>query len=437
MWHRKALASSAKVDEVHPRTAATPRELRVAENSAPAPRSANTRAVASVESRRRPYQNVCEHGHSAVHCGRTFRSGRPLILLLPSTTFHAGQSAWDCGHKYPAQPGSRLLLAVAPQPPDVLSATPRLSVLHGSILLIPNAREKTFPSTSLPTVHLPAEHTVIVTRCSQSRAVSSTPSASTPCGDLSAGRIQSLSWPFSTISTRLRRPRAQASTPHMTTPLESPPPPPAAGACDGTPAATAHPTRTHSPRAGPSVASPAHPCSPPRALRLRPETDALLALATLLKHLTALEFARSPYLGATTAFLHAVQAEPDAGEAIRAGKRGDVTAASDLDACPSHLYSKTGTDDVVDLFNLLDIGSSPTDRLSELGFLLGGVGLNGTPSRLRSSVPTTTKEQAGPFALLDIHNATVGRDLCLVMPLAQLNAASDLTEPIGIQATLV
>ncbi|KAH9918557.1 uncharacterized protein BXZ73DRAFT_105189 [Epithele typhae] len=97
----------------------------------------------------------------------------------------------------------------------------------------------------------------------------------------------------------------------------------------------------------------------------------------------------------------------------------------------------TGTDDVVDLFNLLDIGSSPTDCLSELGFLLGGVGLNGTPSRLRSSVPTTTKEQAGPFALLDIHNATVGRDLCLVMPLAQLNAASDLTERIGIQATLV
>ncbi|KAH9918550.1 uncharacterized protein BXZ73DRAFT_105185 [Epithele typhae] len=88
-------------------------------------------------------------------------------LLLPSTTLHAGQSAWDYGHKHPARPGSRLLLAVAPQPPDFLSATLRLSVLHGSILLIPNAREKTFPSTSLPTVHLPAEHTVIVTRCSQ------------------------------------------------------------------------------------------------------------------------------------------------------------------------------------------------------------------------------------------------------------------------------
>ncbi|KAH9936755.1 uncharacterized protein BXZ73DRAFT_100177 [Epithele typhae] len=62
---------------------------------------------------------------------------------------------------------------------------------------------------------------------------------------------------------------------------------------------------------------------------------------------------------------------------------------------------------------------------------------NPVPSRLRSSVPTTTKEQADPFALLDIHDATVGRDLCLVMPLAQPNAASDLMERIGIQATLV
>ncbi|KAH9912927.1 uncharacterized protein BXZ73DRAFT_107163 [Epithele typhae] len=213
-------------------------------------------------------------------CGRTFWSGRPLILPLPSTTFHAGQSAWDCGHKYPTRPSSHLLLAVAPQLLDFLSATPRLSVLHGFFLLIPNAREKTFPSTSLPTVHLPAEYT--------------------------AGRV------FRRASSHLEGVDEHAA----------------------------------------------------QDWRLR-----------------------------------------------RATARGTEGA---LPIFYNPMQASTGTDDVVDLFDLLDIGSLSADRLSELVFFFRSV-RDGTPSRLRSSVPATTKEHAGRLTLLNIHGATITRDLCLVV----------------------
>ncbi|KAH9918551.1 uncharacterized protein BXZ73DRAFT_80557 [Epithele typhae] len=84
---------------------------------------------------------------------------------------------------------------------------------------------------------------------------------------------------------------------------------------------------------------------------------------------------------------------------------------TDLDACPSHLYSKL----------MLDIGSLPVDRLSELGFFFGGVGLD---------------EHASRLTLFDIHDATIAWDLRPVMLLAQLNATSDPTERTEIQAAL-
>ncbi|KAH9918542.1 uncharacterized protein BXZ73DRAFT_80551 [Epithele typhae] len=90
---------------------------------------------------------------------------------------------------------------------------------------------------------------------------------------------------------------------------------------------------------------------------------------------------------------------------------------------------------------MLDIGSLPVDRLSEPAFFFGGVRDVQSPiyrpSRLRSGVPATTKEQADRFTLLEIHDITVARDLCLVMLLAQLNTTSDPTERLNIQASLV
>ncbi|KAH9912921.1 glycosyl hydrolase family 61-domain-containing protein [Epithele typhae] len=140
----------------HTIPAPMPHELRVAANSS-GPVKFRERG------RKRPLnpdafraQDVCEHARRAVWANHPERPP-----LDPVTT-----------RRRPTRASLYGIAATSTQPDFVarqlqyfLSVTLRLSILHVSILLIPNTREKKFPSTPLPTVHLLAARTVIVMHC--------------------------------------------------------------------------------------------------------------------------------------------------------------------------------------------------------------------------------------------------------------------------------
>ncbi|KAH9918547.1 uncharacterized protein BXZ73DRAFT_105182 [Epithele typhae] len=177
---------------------------------------------------------------------------------------HAGQSMWDCGHKYATRPRSCLLLAVAPQLLDFLSVTPRLSFY---------------------TVHLPSAQSS--SRTAPNGAPSSTPSASDCWARLRRAHLATLQ----ARHHRLNAPPAHAPASLYAThnDLNLLVTSTSATACAATSSATAHPTCTPSPRAGPDKAFPPHSCPTPT----RAEPDAGKAVCPALRML-ALELYPPP-----------------------------------------------------------------------------------------------------------------------------------------------
>ncbi|KAI0719792.1 hypothetical protein C8T65DRAFT_725210 [Cerioporus squamosus] len=94
-----------------------------------------------------------------------------------------------------------------------------------------------------------------------------------------------------------------------------------------------------------------------------------------------------------------------------------------------------GTDDVSDLTegwgphdpHPLVLDKVPPEMLSEVSFLFGGVG-DGRHKRSRFHAHLT---------LLDIHDATIARDLCLLMLLHELNKTKDSIDKAELNATLM
>ncbi|TFK84369.1 hypothetical protein K466DRAFT_527474 [Polyporus arcularius HHB13444] len=120
---------------------------------------------------------------------------------------------------------------------------------------------------------------------------------------------------------------------------------------------------------------------------------------------------------------------------------------------PTKEFFSIGTDDIIDLTqgwgphdpHPLDLDKLPPEMLSELSFLFGGVGdgrhVLGTLSGLHLAYKKLTKKKQKRFhahlTLLDIHDATIARDLCLLMLLHDLNRTKDPMSRVEINATLM
>ncbi|KAI0719795.1 hypothetical protein C8T65DRAFT_603249 [Cerioporus squamosus] len=116
-------------------------------------------------------------------------------------------------------------------------------------------------------------------------------------------------------------------------------------------------------------------------------------------------------------------------------------------------FYKFGTDDVIDLTagwgpgqdHPLKIDKLSLDMLSKLSFMFGGVGdgrhVLGTLCGLLDGFWKLTKAKQLQFkvhlTLLDIHDATLARDLCMFMLLHELATTTDATAKVEIKATLM
>ncbi|KAI0657611.1 hypothetical protein C8Q70DRAFT_1055762 [Cubamyces menziesii] len=119
---------------------------------------------------------------------------------------------------------------------------------------------------------------------------------------------------------------------------------------------------------------------------------------------------------------------------------------------PTREFFSIGTDDVIDLMEgwgpgeaySLKLDRLPPERLSDIALLFGGVGDGrhalGTLVGLHEAfqkLPKTKRTQfKAHLTLLDVHDATIARDVCILMLLHALTEASDATARAEIKATL-
>ncbi|TFK84364.1 hypothetical protein K466DRAFT_527460 [Polyporus arcularius HHB13444] len=142
-------------------------------------------------------------------------------------------------------------------------------------------------------------------------------------------------------------------------------------------------------------------------------------------------------------------------EMVAYAQKGDACLGglSRLPMFSKALYVPFGTDDVIDLTagwgpgqdHPLKIDKLSVDMLSKLAFMFGGVGdgrhVLGTLCGLLDGYWKLSKAKQLQFkahlTLLDIHDATLARDLCLFMLLHELATTKDATAKVEIKATLM
>ncbi|KAI0357689.1 hypothetical protein OH77DRAFT_1502792 [Trametes cingulata] len=117
-------------------------------------------------------------------------------------------------------------------------------------------------------------------------------------------------------------------------------------------------------------------------------------------------------------------------------------------------YYSIGNDPIIDLLDgwgsrtdpdPLDLNKLPKNCLSEVAFLFGGVGDGrhafGTLSGLHDAYKALPKAKRvllhAHLTMLDIHDATIARDLCMLILLDQLITTTDAATRIEIKATLM
>ncbi|KAI9060061.1 hypothetical protein FKP32DRAFT_1656899 [Trametes sanguinea] len=116
------------------------------------------------------------------------------------------------------------------------------------------------------------------------------------------------------------------------------------------------------------------------------------------------------------------------------------------------IHTQLGTDEIIDLTSgwgpleayPLHLDKLPTDHLSEVAFLFGGVGDGrhafGSLAGLHKAYKKLSKLKKAKFrahlTLLDVHEGTIARDLCIFMLLQALMDESDPVARTELQATL-
>ncbi|KAI0366582.1 hypothetical protein BV20DRAFT_971762 [Pilatotrama ljubarskyi] len=119
---------------------------------------------------------------------------------------------------------------------------------------------------------------------------------------------------------------------------------------------------------------------------------------------------------------------------------------------PTREFFSIGTDEIIDLTEgwgptepyPLKLDELPTELLASVSFFFGGVGDGrhalGTIAGVYHAYKKLPKAKQDKFhahlTLLDIHDATIARDLCVLMLLHQLSEATDSVERAELKATL-